>query len=90
MAGRLNNNATHKRTRIETAQAELAGMQRDIDEIALRTRQAIRRTSIVQPVLSPALDRLAEIRNSLSIIKYELASYWSEEQSKRWTEEVQE
>lgn len=73
-----------KRNHLETAQAEMVGLVRDLDEVILRTRQAMRRTAIVVDVLGPAVERLAEIRKSLRVVHAEINEAWSDGQERNW------
>ena len=83
--GRLTNSADRKRSHLETAQAALANLQDDLDEISLRTRQAMRRTRVVEPVLLPSLDRLAQVREAVVMAQRELASFWHEQNDGAWS-----
>jgi hypothetical protein len=72
------------RDHIETAQAELIILLRDVDEVILRTRQAIRRTPLVSDVLQPSMDRLAEIKDSLCCVQEHINSAWQDGEKVKW------
>ena len=73
-----------KRDHLETAQAEMVGLLRDLDEVILRNKQAMRRTAIVVDVLTPAVERLVEIRESLRVVHTEINEVWSSGQERNW------
>ena len=76
--------AAAKRDRIETCQAELVSLDSMVDECAIRTRQAMRRSPLVGDVLSPAVERLEQMSASVSMIRAEISEYWREQQCIRW------
>jgi hypothetical protein len=85
MKGRISSDKARQRDHIETAQAELAGMTLLIDEIILRTRQAMTRTQLVGDVLEPAIGKLVAMRRSVRNATAELTDAWSEGQAERWS-----
>lgn len=52
----------------------------DIEELNLRTRQAMVRSAKVQDVLDPAITRLSILRESLRTIQAEILAAWCEGQ----------
>lgn len=84
MAGRLKNKAQKRRDYIEWAMFELRAAERDLDEVILRNKQAKRRTSLVDDVLDPAIERLIEIRKSVRRAKLAMNENWIEGQARRW------
>ena len=73
-----------QRDSLETAQAELIGLLRDLDEVILRNRQAVRRTPLVADVLGPGIERLTEIRESLRRVQENVNTAWSQGQERNW------
>jgi hypothetical protein len=73
-----------KRDEIETAQAELVGLVRDLDEVMLRLQQAMRRTQLVADVLAPAMKRTAEIRKALRRVHEQVNTAWARGQENNW------
>ena len=69
----------------DAAQAALAYVQDDLDEITLRTRQAVQRSKIVETVLLPSIDRLVQVRAAVVQAQRELASYWHEQNAEGWS-----
>ena len=84
MRGMLNNQGTERRDHIEDVLASLYRILADLDEVSLRINQANRRTPMVQDVLYPAAERMAEIKERIQSAKAILAEYWSAEQQRRW------
>ena len=84
MAGRLTIAAAISRDQIETCQAELVGMLAVVDELLIRTSQAMRRSPVVSDVLEPAVDRLSSLRSSLRLVQREMNTYWAEQQTIQW------
>lgn len=82
--GRLKTKGTKKRDLVEVAMFELAVIERDLDEVILRNRQAIRRTGLVSDVLDPAIARLVEIRSRVRLAKRSMNDAWIDGQNKRW------
>ena len=76
--------AKARRDVIEDAIASLYRVLLDIDELALRLDQAIRRAAVVAPVLHPAQERLAQVRGRVAGLHASLGAYWSAGQSRRW------
>lgn len=70
------NKRQRRQDHLEQALAHLAGISADLDEVVLRNRQAIRRTSLVEEVLDPALERLKAIRKELDRAQHELKLAW--------------
>jgi len=62
----------------------LIGLILDVDEVIVRNQQAIRRTGLVDEVLSPAVERLEEMRDNLSLAQRELGIVWKDWQAGRW------
>lgn len=81
--GRPRAGSTAKRDVIEGIELELIALLLDIDELDQRTRQAMRRTPLVDDVLSPAVDRLVQMRESITQIKDAFDAAWEAEQM-RW------
>ena len=77
---------TRARDALEGAQLELVGMLRDLDEVILRNRQAVRRTAVVMDVLDPGIDRLVEIRVGLLRLHELIKAAWVEGQESNWKE----
>jgi hypothetical protein len=84
MGGRIRNDCRAERDALEEAQSILLAAALDLDEVALRVEQAVRRTRIVEPVLRPALERLARIRSELKSARDALSEVWTEGQRKKW------
>lgn len=84
MAGRLKNKSAARRDYVEWAMFELRTAERDIDEVILRSQQAKRRTSLVDDVLDPAIERLVEIRKRVKRAKLAMNENWIEGQAHRW------
>lgn len=84
MAGQLIRTAAMRRDHIETCQAELISLASMVDECAIRTRQAMRRSPLVGDVLSPAVERLEQMSQSVAMIQDEISEYWREQQCTRW------
>ena len=82
--GDLPVDAKRRRDQIEDAIASLYRVLVDIDELALRIDQAIRRAALVGPVLHPAQERLAQVRARIATLHTDLGVYWSQGQSRRW------
>jgi len=62
----------------------------DIDELILRNRQAMRRTGLVNDVLTPAIERLDQLRKSIHSIQADVQAAWSQGQEKDWIDDKQE
>ena len=86
--GRLTSAGQERRDKVEAALFALSSAIVMIDEVILRVNQAMRRTRLVDPVLVPALERLVEIRADVVVARQELSDYWSDRQSDRWAQEV--
>jgi len=56
----------------------------DIDEMDLRIDQAVRRATIVSPVLVPAQERLEQMRKRITALHADLGKYWTTGQAHRW------
>lgn len=82
--GRPSGKQQQERDYLEIAQAELIGLERDLDEVAIRMRQAVRRTAMVSDVLEPGIERLNEIRHSLQLVHEKVNLAWSQGQEKDW------
>ena len=83
-AGRISFDGHFERDRLEEAQVILAEVSMDLDEISLRIRQAIRRTSMVHGVLEPAYRHLELARADIAKVQVDLGEAWRERQKKRW------
>ena len=84
LLGDLPAHAKDRRDVVEDALASLYRVMIDLEELSLRIDQAIRRASVVSPVLVPAQERLAQIQTRLSALHHSLGEYWSAGQSHRW------
>lgn len=82
--GELKAEGTKRRDSIEECLTLLMDTSEDLGELALRIEQAMRRAATVSPVLMPALERIAEVRQRIERIHATLIAYWNENQSKRW------
>jgi len=76
--------AKERRDVIEDALASLWRVLLDLDELAVRLDQAVRRAAIVSPVLAPAQERLAQVRVRVAALHSDLGAYWSAGQAHRW------
>jgi hypothetical protein len=88
--GRPPTQRTHKRDHLETAQITLVSVLFDIDELILRNRQAMRRTGLVTDVLTPAIERLAQLRESIHSIQAEVREAWVQGQENDWKDDKKE
>ena len=84
LLGDLPADAKVRRDQIEEALAVLNRVLMDIDEMTVRLDQAVRRASVVSPVLVPAQVRLAQVRARIAALHTSLGAYWSAGQSRRW------
>lgn len=73
-----------RRNQIEDAIAVCLSTSEDMAEVALRIEQAVRRASMVAPVLLPALERVRVVRIRVEQLHTELAAYWRAGQARRW------
>ncbi len=73
-----------ERDLLEEAQTLLLTASVDLDEVALRVRQAIRRTRLVADVLDPASERIERVRGDLKLIRQDLSEVWRERNQKKW------
>lgn len=73
-----------RRDQIEEAIAVCLATSQDMAEVSLRIEQAIRRASMVSPVLVPALERVRGVRLRMEQLHADLAQYWRAGQSRRW------
>lgn len=76
--------AKQQRDQIENAIALCLAVNHDIAEVETRISQAMRRSTVVEPVLHPAAQRVAEIRACIEQLHAELGAYWRTGQSHRW------
>lgn len=60
----------------------------DVDELAIRNEQAMQRTTLVVPVLEPAVDRLVQLRSSLRTCQRELSEVWADGEAERWMNDL--
>lgn len=81
---RMTKRRTRQREWMETVQVELVMVLMDLDEVILRTQQAVQRTAMVADVLDPSLKRLARIHKSLRLIKRTMDGYWEEADKHGW------
>ena len=72
------------RDQIEEAIAACLSTSQDMAEVSLRIEQAMRRASMVAPVLVPALERVHGVRVRIEKLHTDLAQYWRAGQSRRW------
>jgi hypothetical protein len=56
----------------------------DLEEVALRIHQAIKRSLLVKDLLDPALERLDQICKDMKLAREEINKAWIEGQSRRW------
>lgn len=84
LLGDLPVGAKRRRDQVEDALASLYRVLVDLDELSLRIDQAIRRASVVSPVLVPAQERLCQVRERLAALQDDLGAYWSAGQAHRW------
>ena len=82
--GRIGNEGGSIRDRLETAQTLLFEASLDLDEVALRIRQAIRRSNLVRDVLQPAAECLEEIHQDMRLAQREVKEAWEEGQERKW------
>lgn len=82
--GRPDKKSTKKRDCLEIAQAELIVLVRDLDEVIIRNRQAVRRTQLVADVLEPGIERLEEIKASILLVHENVNSAWNAGQERDW------
>jgi hypothetical protein len=73
-----------RRNQIEDAIAVCMSTSQDMAEVALRIEQAVRRASMVSPVLLPALERVQSVRVRVEQLHADLAEYWQAGQARRW------
>jgi hypothetical protein len=73
-----------RRDQIEEAIAVCMATSQDMAEVALRIEQAVRRASMVSPVLLPALERVHSVRVRVEQLHADLAEYWQAGQARRW------
>ena len=76
MAGRPTNKQMEERDHLETALAEIQSIMVDMDELSLRTQQALNRTDLVRDTLEPAVQRLQHLRESLCLVRQEVRCAW--------------
>ena len=55
-----------------------------LEEVALRLDQAVCRAAQDTSVLQPAIDRLAQVRVRLAVLRSRLGQYWRDGQAHRW------
>lgn len=84
LQGDLPVDAKGRREPVEDALASLYRVLVDLDELSLRIDQAMRRASVVSPVLVPAQERLNQVRERLGRVHTSLGAYWSAGQAHRW------
>ncbi len=84
LLGNLTGDAADRRDQIEEAIAICLATSEDMAEIAVRIEQAIRRASMVSPVLVPALERVIGVRVRIERLHADLGAYWRAGQSRRW------
>lgn len=74
----------YRRDQIEEAIAICLATSQDMAEISIRIEQAIRRASMVSPVLIPALERVHSVCVRIEQLHADLAQYWQAGQARRW------
>lgn len=84
LLGSLTDAQSGRRDQIEEAIAVCLSTSQDMAEIAIRIEQAIRRASMVSPVLVPALERVVAVRIRIERLHADLGAYWRAGQSRRW------
>lgn len=72
------------RNSIETVQIVIVDMMLDLDELRIRTEQAMRRTSSVADVLAPGLERLEKAQQNLELMQAELVKFAKAQHAARW------
>jgi hypothetical protein len=82
--GRLTDEARLHRDQLERIIFELGPILPALDEVILRSKQAVRRTPIVAPVLEPAIFRLEEIRQRINNITLALGEIWTNGSERKW------
>jgi len=85
-SGRIFNKDCETRNEVETVLFALTRSRTDLDELELRTRQAMRRAPHTRPVLEPALERLEETRQRVSLAERFMARVWKTGQARLWKE----
>ena len=90
MAGDIKPTLKVKRNHVENGQAELIWIQSNLDEVQLRLRLAIEYSAAVHDVLSPALERVAEVTQSVEAVRREMSSIWVDGQARRWEDKQQQ
>lgn len=73
-----------RRDQIEEAIAVCMAISQDMAEVAIRIEQAVKRASLVSPVLLPALERVRGVRIRVEQLHADLAEYWRTGQACRW------
>lgn len=84
--GRLSDGARVPRDQVETALMLLANMLVDVDELALRTKNAMRRSAEVTDLLGPAVDRIMALQADLIQAQEALKAFWDDGQRRKWHE----
>ena len=85
-AGRLPTESAQIRDEVEGVLFTLGTQLAHINELKLRNRQAIDRTNLVAPVLTPAIERLDQMEHDLRRIQAHMADLWEYGQAARWPE----
>lgn len=83
-SGRLTIEAGQQRDRIETMLFLLRAALRDLDEVSIRSQQAIKRTPLVTDVLAPGLERLTTIQEYIRRAHELAADQWHDGNNHRW------
>lgn len=75
---------TDDRDHLESAQAYLAGLHASTEEVALRIRQAMRRSPTTADLLQPALQAVQRIERDGRQAQAHITSAWADGQGRRW------
>ncbi len=83
-SGRLTKRAMLQRDELEEILFAISIAMDLLDEIIIRTHQAMRRTHLVFDVLNPAIERLSAIQQRLTYAHRGLHAYWQSKQEDSW------
>lgn len=83
--GRLTLDSEARRDEVEAALFSLGAAITRLDEAALRSQQAMRRTPLVGEVLAPALQQIAAARLEIREARKVLVDLWARQQNQRWS-----
>lgn len=76
-----------ERDALETVLAMMPALLEALNEIAIRNTQAVARSGLVEPVLQPALERLAGMQADLEMVRAQLIRAWEQGQRRRWQDD---